>query len=344
MTLAELYVSIKKKQFDPLYLFHGNEDLLIEEGMDAIIENAISPELRGFNLDIMDGGKVDAKDVVAHASAFPMMSERRVVVVKECERLVQSDTAKEVLAAYIHRPLESTSLIMIAGQADFRRKPFTDLKKRAVVIECKPLYDNEVPRWVMQRIEKGGKSADMEACRLLHAYTGNALRVVKSEIEKLFTFVGDKSSITQEDVAAVVGVSKGYSIFDLQNAVGAKDHKSATKILARMLQHGENPQYIIVMLTRFFKQLWKLHAVRQERIPDTQLAGAIGVNPYFVKQYLGFQSNFTQDAIASCFRALLEADVVLKTTSRKPQVVLDVLLYSLVRGSVGEYANISEIH
>jgi DNA polymerase-3 subunit delta len=88
---------------------------------------------------------------------------------------------------------------------------------------------------------------------------------------------------------------------------------------------------IIVMLSRFFTQLWKLTDVRARRMPEQDISREIGVPPYFVKQYLEFRTNFDVVQIEQCFKALLEADTTLKSTSRDPRLVLDLLVVSLLQ-------------
>jgi len=146
--------------------------------------------------------------------------------------------------------------------------------------------------------------------------------------------MGDRKKIALEDIAAVVGATKGFTIFELQNAIGRKDPKEAIKILERMLEAGQSPQMIIVMLTRFFTQLWKLTDLRARRLPETEIAREIGVSPYFVKQIIEFRSNFDIQQIEENFKLLLEADTVLKSTSRDQRLVLDLLVLSLISSGV----------
>ncbi len=162
MTYAEFQQSVKSGHFAPIYLFHGEEDFLIDEGVQLIIAKALDEGTRGFNLDVVYGSKADEKDVVAHASSFPMMSPKRVVVVKEFEKLATTDSTKEIISAYVNKPLDSTILVAVSPDPDFRRKPFTDLKKRAELVECKPLYDNQVPPWIAERIRQQGREANAE--------------------------------------------------------------------------------------------------------------------------------------------------------------------------------------
>lgn len=332
MTAQEFQSSVGQTAIAPVVFLHGDEDFLIDECLQAILNETLDEGTRGFNLDVVYGSKVDIKEVLALASAFPMMAERRVVVVREFERLATTEAARDQLAAYLKDPLESTCLVAISLHPDLRKKPFTDLRKHATVVECKPLYDSKVPDWIARRIESLGKTADPEACRLLHAYVGNSLRALQNEIDKLFIFVGERKEIAGDDVAQVVGATKGYTVFELQNAVGRKDLREALTILKAMLQAGQSPQLIIIMLTRFLNQLWKLGELKAARTPDAEIAREIGVHPFFLRQLVEFQRAFPSEHIENGYRALLEADATLKSTSRDPTVVLDMAVYALVRG------------
>ena len=324
----------------PLYLFVGKEDFLVDECTRLIINKLVLPEMRGFNLDVMYGSKSEAKDVVAHASSYPMMGDRRVVIVKEFEKLVIGETAKEVVGNYVQHLLDSTCLVLVSSEPDFRKRPFTDLKKIAKVVSCDPLYDNQVPAWISALVRSKKKEASPEACRMLQAYVGNSLRSLDNEIEKLLIYIGERKEITGEDIAAVVGASKGYTVFDLQNCVGKKDTKGAMTVLARMMEAGESPQMIIVMLTRFLTVLLRISELKQRQVQESQFAAELKISPYFLKQYLEFHSNFSQSHIEHGFRSLLSADTTLKSTMSDPRLVMDLLVYSLIKGELTEKAPI----
>jgi len=329
----DFQAAIGQVKANPIYLFIGKEDFLIDECVAIIVNTLVPPEMRGFNLDVMYGSKVEAKDVLAHATSFPMMGDRRVVIVKEFEKLVLGETAKETVTAYVRRPLESTCLVLISVEPDFRKRPFTDLKKSARVYSCQPLYDNQVPGWISRRVEAKGKKASIDTCRMLQAYVGNSLRSLDNEIEKLFIYVADRKEISTEDIAAVVGATKGYTVFDLQNCIGRRDMKEALTVLARMMEAGESPQLIIIMLTRFFNTLLRISELRHRRTPEHQLSGDLGISPFFLKQYVEFHANFTPAHVENSFHALLSADAALKTSSGDPRLVMDLLVYALVKNT-----------
>lgn len=333
MTIAELRTAVRKKQFSPVYLLAGSEDFLIDESVRLIVDHALDPAMRTFNLDVMYGSKASARELVARASAFPMMSERRVVIVKESEKLGRTDADRELLASYVARPLESTLLIFISMEGDLRKKPFTDIRKYGEVVDCKSLQDRDVPMWIEGHAMQMGKTITPDAVSVLHTYVGNSLRVLHSELEKLSTYVGDRNEITADDVTAVVGATKGYTVFDLQDAVGAKDSRRALYILGKMMQRNESPQFIIVLLTRFFLNLWKIQELRMKRSPELEIATLTGIHHRYIGKHIGFQSNFTPGQIERAFRALLEADTTLKSTTKDPKIVMEMLVYELINGS-----------
>jgi DNA polymerase-3 subunit delta len=323
--------SLNEGRFAPIYLLVGKEDFLVDECVDRIVTTLVPHEMRGFNLDVVYGSKLEAKDVIAHASSFPMMGDRRVVVVKEFEKLVLGETAKEIVGHYIQHPLESTCLVLTSEEPDFRKRPFTDLKKSAKIYACRPLYDNEVPAWIQNWVRSKGKMISIDACQLLQAYVGNSLRSLDNEIQKLLIYTADQNEITQTNINAVAGASREYTIFDLQNSIGKRDAKVALTILARMMETGESPQMIIVMLTRFFTTLMKIGELRARRVSEQELASQFRFSPNIFRQYLESCANFSAVELERNFRALLSADTTLKTTSNSdPRLVMDLLVYSLV--------------
>ncbi len=318
--------SFKAKAFSPLYLLYGEEEFLLEQTLTELLDEALDPSTRSFNLDVVPGPSTDVRELVALASAFPMMAERRVVLVREFDRLAE----KELLLPYIENPLSSTILVVVTEKPDYRQKIFKALERSAVVLEFKRLYENDIPGWIEERVRGMGKKTTPEACQLLQAHVGRSLRELQNEIDKLFIYVGERGTIGIDDVSSVVGVSRQYNIFELQRAVGQKNLKRSIEIVERMLEMGESPIGMIVMLTRYFEKVWRVQELRQQGTADGQIASAIGVSPFFVREFAEASQRFSVGEVEGCFAALLEADEALKTSKGQPQVVMTLLVYRLI--------------
>lgn len=326
MTVEDFHSALRQRHFSPIYLLYGEEDFLVDEMVQSFITAAVDEGTRGFNLDIVYGGDLETKDVVALASAYPMMAERRVVVVKDFDRLSNN----EQLVTYIEQPSITTSLLLIAEKVDMRRKPYVTLKTKAEAVECRPLYDNKIPDWIISRVGVRGKAITPEGARLLQAHVGNSLRDLHNEIEKLFIAVGERKTIEISDVTEVVGLSKVYNIFELTKAIGTRNLARSIEIMERMLQSGEQATMMVVMITRHFTTLWKIAELHSKKQTEKDIAVKAGVNPYFVREYLSQLNEYTVNRIEANFEYLLHADEKLKSTSTDPKVTMTILLHELI--------------
>jgi len=327
-TYDDLLESLAGGTLAAVYLLHGEEDFLVEEAAKAVIAAAVPEDAREFNLDILHGEESDARDIVARASSFPMMAERRVVVVQNVDKLNPKDL--EILGNYIEQPSKSTCLVLTGGKIDTRKRPYTIVKRTGVAVEFKPLYDDRVPAWVAVRVKKQKHEITQDACRLLAAYVGTSLRELQNELEKIYIYLGSRTSITADDITAVVGMSKELSIFELQKAIGARDLKRSCEIMERMLDAGAKVPFIILMLTGYFASLYRLFDLRRRNAPQQEMASEIRVSPYFLKEYLDALGRFPVHDIERAFDILVGADEQSKTSTADPKQVMQLLLVRLL--------------
>jgi len=317
--------SFRKKQFSPLYLFHGDEDFLIDQTIDLLMKVGVDESTRSFNLDIVYGSDIDAKSIVSLVSQFPMMAERRIVIVKEFDRI----SNKDLLMTIVEQPVSSTVAVFVAAKPDFRLKIYKAIQQHATVVEYKQFYESNIPTWIIARVKMLGKTITVEAAQLIQAHVGRSLREIQNEIDKLFIYVGDKQTIDVNDVNDAVGMSKQFNIFELQKKIGQKSLSAALEIAEHMLDSGESAIGIIVMLTRYFQKIWLLQELQPQISNDYQLASAVGVNAFFLNDYRTAARDFDAKAIEKIFHALLETDQQLKL-SGDPKLLLTVLMHTIV--------------
>ncbi len=338
LSIDDLQEAVKQNNIAPCYLFAGPELFTTDEAVTLLCDAIVPVEQRSFNYDVLYGYEVDVNEVIALASSYPMMGEKRMVVVKELDKLNKSD----MLTSYIKNPLDSTVLILISESPDFRKNPFRIFDEKRI-LDCKPVYDNQVPQWIMKRVKRYKKSILPEAATMLAAYTGTALRQVANELEKLDIYTADRKEISIDDVHAVVGVTKAFNIFELYKAIGFKDASNAINILDRMLERGESPVMIITMLTRLFSQIAKLGDLESKNVPKQKIASDLKINPFFLDEYFGYLKKHPPDSIAGRFKSLLSADTALKTTNKDPRLILSILIYHLMDKDTGSLDIINEL-
>jgi DNA polymerase-3 subunit delta len=155
------------------------------------------------------------------------------------------------------------------------------------MLTTKKMYDNQLPEWAGQMIQQHGLSISPKALHLLVDHIGNDLSRIQNEIEKLAVNLGARKNITEDDIENYIGVSKEFNVFELQAAVAQKDLAKAIRIIRYF---EANPkagpiQMILPALYNFFSKVYMIYSVQN---PDEKsVATALGVNPYFVRDYLG---------------------------------------------------------
>jgi len=313
----------------PIYFFFGEENFLLEEAIDKILNKYVTPGTAHFNRDILYAEEVTGAQIVNIATSYPMMAEYRVVVVKNIERL--NSEAREMVLRYCERPALQTRLVLTAGRIDRGKKFFNNLMKKTEWIEFRPLYENRIPMWIINFVKQKGKQITPRAVQLLQAKSGNSLRDIANEINKLIHFTRGKEIIDEKDVEMVVGVSRNYNIFELWDVIGTRNFDQAITVTRQMLEIGESPIYIVSMLTTYFVRLWKIKTLLKAGKNKNEIAELCNIHFYFISKYLQQAAAFSEKEIETNFEILLEADVNLKTSYQKPHLVMDLLMYRLLK-------------
>ena len=326
-TSTKLLSQIQQGKLAPVYLLHGPERYARDEALQTILDAAVDPVSRAFNLDVLHADDLDVADAVSRASAYPMMGPRRAVVIKNAERLDES--AVEAFLDLVRRPQDTTVLVFTASSIDRRKRLFAELVKSAVCIEFRAPYQNQVPDWIRGRARALGKQIDPDAVHLLQLSAGSQPADLANEIEKLAVCVGDRESIGADDVRAVVGATKGASVFDLAEAVFSRNAGRAFTILKHLEDQGEQPVGAVAILIRHVGILRKARWLQSARLPKNEMAGRLKVPPYFVPRYLDQASLFEDEDLWRAYQALLVADNRLKLRSRKPYVTLSQLVWAI---------------
>jgi len=324
-TAQKLTQDINKKNFAPVYLFYGTEQFLIEKFVQDIIKNILEPGNEDFNFDILYGNEVDGNQILNIAMSYPMMAEKRVVLVKNIQQL--KTASLELLIKYINNPSKTTCLLLTCNSLG--NKYIKEIDKVCTSFDAKPLYDYKIPEWIQDYLAEKKLTITTEALRLLHASTGNSLQNLSMEIEKILLNLGDREQIETADVEAIVGTSKQYNVFELCDSVGFKRLQVSIRILNHLLQIGESPGLIISMLNKHFTRLLITKELIGHKTNEQEIAQTLKVHRYFVKNYIKQAGFFNNHQLKKAFSILLETDELLKSSNQKPKLLLELLLLKL---------------
>lgn len=295
MSADKIIAEWKRKNFKPLYWLEGEEDYYIDMVMDYAEHDILNEAEAGFNLTVFYGKDAAWPDVINACRRYPMFAERQVVLLKEAQQMRDIDK----LESYIENPLAST--IFVVGHKektlDGRKGMAKLLKKNGAIFNFKKMYDNKLPEWTIDLVEQKGFSIAQKAVAVLVEHIGNDLNRIANELDKVILNLGGQKLITEDDIEKYVGVSKEYNVFELQDALGRKDMGKAMKIIRYF---ESNPkagpiQMVLPALYNYFSKAYMLFSVQGK--DDKTAAAAIGVNPYFIKDYQMVARNYSYSGV-----------------------------------------------
>lgn len=284
MTHEKIITEWKKKVFRPFYWLEGEEEYFIDKVMDYAEHNILSETETGFNLTVFYGKDAAWPDVINACRRYPMISERQVVLLKEAQQMKDIDK----LESYVENPLGSTILVVSYKdkKIDGRTKFAKLLKEHGVLLSTKKIYENQLPQWTEEIVNNHGYEISRKAIMLLVDHIGNDLSRIENEIEKILVNLGKRKTINEDDIEQFIGISKEFNVFEFQNALAAKDLSNCIRIVQYF---EDNPkaapiQLILPSLYSFFSKLYMIHGLNSR--DEKTVAASLGVNPFFVKDYL----------------------------------------------------------
>ena len=327
MSLKELQNILQAGTVPGLILLYGQESFFVEKGMLAVRDAVVTPENRDFNLTQFYGKDFVANDVIEQARTFPVFAERRLVMIKNIHESRAEQL--ETLLDYVEDPVPETVLLLTAEKIDARRKIFQLFKKNGVSIEFKKIYENQLPSFVRDLAKSSNLSLTAGALKLFCKRVGTNLAEVQGEMEKLVGYLGERDLADEADVAAIVSDTRIESIFDLTDAMGRGDRSTALTLLDRLLAEGQAPLMILAMMTRHFRQMWKISELVSQKVPQSELPRRVGASPYFLKGLMQQATRFDHRQYRQVFNRFLETDLALKSSGGEPRMQLEQLLLEI---------------
>jgi DNA polymerase III subunit delta len=337
-----LHTALKKREFDPVYYFHGDDDFLKDLRVRELVEAAVEPATRDFNLEQRRGADVDAEALDSLLSTPPMLAARRVVVIRDADKLKKD--ARKLLDGYLKRPASDTVLLLVSPTGV---KVDRALDERSTSVEFPPLTGDRVPKWVVYQTETVlGRSISADAVSLLVEAVGPDLSQLAMELEKLASYSAD--TIDEAAVAAVVGVRRGESVGDLLDAVAARDAATALRLIGGVLQQPKMNAVLLGMhLTTQTLALAYAEAARARGVPSRALynelmtllkeTGAFPGRPWgeAVNAWAKYSERWSATELDSALASLLLADEAFKETkiSSDEQLLTSLILVLCGAGS-----------
>jgi DNA polymerase-3 subunit delta len=342
-----------KASLRPGYVLAGDEIFLYERCRRALVDSLIDPTLREFSLLDLDLAETSIFHVLDLARTPSLMAPFQVIFVKNLKNLFTRGAKKEEFAAlkdYFRSPNPQAVLIFVADHlrlpADLRRMELQDKERYERIretlgddcglVELARVDEADAVRWLLAAVEGRGMKFDADAARELADALGADMMLISSELEKLMLYASDRGRITLGDVETMVLAAKQRSLYELTDAISARDKPRALALLHGLLNASDGGEDSAIghlyMLARTFRQMVVIleKNVRDSRAIWQALWQGFRMPPFAAEDLIRQARRYTsRRELTQKLRLIAQADLELRSSPPDKRLVLERLVMEL---------------
>lgn len=337
MSLNETLQKLKKGNIEPVYLLHGTERYFVEQIKNSLSQG-IAEEMEG-DATSYDLTETPVQEVLRDAETIPFFAERKLIFANNPVFLKTKPDSlpfvheMEGLQAYLKNPAPFSTLVFIAPyeKLDERKKVTKALKQHAKTIDCNPIKENELRKWILFLAKRHRIDISEDALFLLESEFENNLHLLQQETEKLALFVGEGGEVTKDIAANVISVSLHFSALELVDVVLKKDFHSAIKIFKDLEKKKEDPIGLIAFLAYQFRIIFQVKLLQQKGYSRQLMQKELKVHPYVVKLASERSKFFSKEKLSGIINKLANTDAAIKKGKVEKGIAFELLLYNIIK-------------
>lgn len=306
----------------PVYLIYGDEELLLERAVRRLRDRVAEVADLDFNFDVFEGESADADAIVAAANTLPFMSERRLVVVRDVDKM--PTPGLNVLAGYAADPAPHAVVVLVARKLARNTRLFKAVQAMGGAYEYTAPKPAEYPNLVVEMFSERGKTVTPDAALAVVQAVGRDLRRLESEVEKVAAFSGETESLTRADIEGVLSIVAPVSVFDFLDAVGNRDCRASLRTLADLLGQGESVHGVHAMATRQIRTLLSARALLDRGMKSFAVGRELGLRKdWQVRRTVAQAERFEGRELVDLLRGAAATEMVMKTGAGDPRLAFE---------------------
>jgi DNA polymerase-3 subunit delta len=327
-SLEELEDDLQKSGLRSVYAVMGPEQYQCRQALSLLKSKAVPTDAELFDYSEFAGGEASIDDIMESANTFPMLSKRRVVLVRNTEKFKEAE--QEALLDSLKNLSPKAMIIFHAEELDHRRKFYRAMRERSCVAEFPKLKGTALERWAEAFVLKHGYRASPSGIKKILDLAGTDLQSLASELEKLLLYAGADKDISNKVIEDLVRSSRQHGIFELIGAVGRRDRIGALRSLTSLLETGEHPLVIVTMMARHCRQMLIARELMLQGKRGADIARAAQIPAFILEQFQRQARTADFAALKEMYIRLADIDRKLKSSSGDGRMLLERLICALV--------------
>ncbi|PJA95736.1 MAG: DNA polymerase III subunit delta [Ignavibacteriales bacterium CG_4_9_14_3_um_filter_34_10] len=323
---------LKKENLLPVYFLFGEDEFTISNAVSLIKKTLSEFILSDFDMEDIELQKSsDINQIVDLAYSFPFSGGKKLITLKNFELL----NDKKNFIEYIQNPSEFTFLVITqkGKKIDMREKLNKVLIEKKYLFEARDLNRNELTSWTVSRAAKLNLKINRQNAESLIDFVGEDKSLLEMNLTKFSSFLSENQEITIELIENLASFTKEYNVFNLLDAIIVRDKAKALEIAYSLLDKGDERTIsnIVGLLIRFISTVVKIIDISTQKLPFMEAAKIAGVSPYFYKNCEKAVYLRNEEKMRNAIKALLEADISIKSTPLDNKSILSILISKIVQ-------------
>lgn len=335
--VLDVWKSIKKGQFSPVYLLYGTEAYLINETKQLLLQYTLNEDELDFNFSQIDLEETPIETALEEVETLPFMGERRLVFMQNPFFLTSDKTKSKVehnvkrLEAYLEDPVPFSIVVFIAPyeKLDERKKITKELKRKATVVEAKKLQEHEFKIWIRDKLNAMKMEMSDQAIDRLLELAGTNLMMLNNELDKMMLYVDGTNSISLEIVEKLVAKSLEQNIFSLVDSVLQRNITKTITIYHDLIRQNEEPIKILSVMAGQVRLMYQVKELSRQGYSQQKIASILKVHPFRVKLALEKTNQFQESELLGLINELADVDYKMKTGQGDKAITLELLLLKI---------------
>lgn len=321
--MKSLNEDLKTGQFKQIYLLYGQEDYLKKQYKERFIK-AMVPEGDTMNYSCYEGKKTDVKEIIDLAETLPFFSERRLIVFEDTGFF---KTGGNDLADYISGGIpQTTYFIFVENEVDKRSRMYKAVKAKGHIVELGAQDENTLRKWVSGLARKEKKEMSQPDIAYFLNKVGTDMENITKELEKLFCYCLDREVVTRKDVDAVCVTQITNHIFDMVNAVAAKDQRKALDLYYDLLALKESPMRILALMSKEYRDLFHVKELSRQGYGRKDIASKAGLHPFVAGKYMDLAKKFQPGELRKVMEESADLEQRVKTGFMSDSLAVELFI------------------
>ncbi|GGG84193.1 DNA polymerase III subunit delta [Staphylococcus pragensis] len=316
---------------------YGEVPELVEKKSNEIVNDFLNEEKDDFNYIKFNLYEHSMSNIIEETLTMPFISEKKAIVVKNSFIFTGEKVSKDLtpnndqILEFLNK-YDGENLIIFEiyqNKLDERKKITKTLKQKGKLSKVEQMSEEEIKSWIQNKLYENYKDIKQDALNLFIELTGINFNIVSQELEKIILFLGDRATITKEDVNLIINRSLEQNVFLLTEYIQKGQKAKAISLVKDLIIMKEEPIKLLALITSNYRLYYQCKILSQKGYSGQQIAKTVNVHPYRVKLALTQVRHYQLNQLLNIIDNCAETDYKLKSSYMDKQLILELFILSL---------------